>query len=115
MKRKKKKKKGGKINKKDVMQAKANLKTDPVDAIIVGFNTDIDDEVKEMDLGKVNVITNDVVYRLIDELIAIQEEKEKAIRKERLMQLATITKLTILKQFVFRKCFWSKWWSIILR
>lgn len=92
----------GPINKKDLMQARANLKINPIDAIIVGFNTDLDDEVKEMDVGKVTILTNEVIYKLIDDLILVQEEKEKVLRKERLMQLATITKLKILPQFVFR-------------
>ena len=45
---------------------------------------------------------NDVIYRLIEDLTKFQEEKRNEIKREKLMKLATITKLTILHQYVFR-------------
>ncbi len=92
----------GKINKKDVISAKTNLKNDPVNAVILGFNTQEDEEVKEMDFGKIKIITNDVIYKIIEDLLEFQRQKENEIKREKIMKLASICKITILHQYVFR-------------
>ncbi|MFA7708090.1 MAG: translation initiation factor IF-2 [Candidatus Pacearchaeota archaeon] len=91
----------GKINKRDIISAQANLKENPANAIVLGFNTEIDDEVKEMDTSKIKVMTEEVIYKLIERVIKFQEEKRNEIKKKRLMELTTICKLTLLHQYVF--------------
>lgn len=91
----------GKINKTDLISAKANLEINELDSLILGFNVDIDEEAKEI-RGKIKVITNDVVYKLIEDTVKYREEKRKEIEKKRLMELATICKLKMLPQYVFR-------------
>lgn len=91
----------GKITKKDIISAQTNIKNDPENAIIIGFNTEEDDEIKEMPLGKIKIIKNEVIYKLIEDLVKFQEEKRNEIKRERLMGLATICKLSILHQYVF--------------
>jgi translation initiation factor 5B len=91
----------GKISKTDLISAKANLEINELDAIIVGFNVEIDEEAKEIK-SKIKMITNDVVYKLIEDLVEFRKEKAKKIEKKRLMALATICKLEILHQYVFR-------------
>jgi translation initiation factor IF-2 len=58
----------GPIGKSDIGSAKANLEINPLDSIVLGFNVE-----KEADVvhGDVKIITNDVVYKLIEDL---QEE-----------------------------------------
>jgi translation initiation factor 5B len=95
----------GNINKADVINAKANIDINELDAIIVGFNVSIEEDAKELikDQGKkIKVITEEVVYKLIENLIDWRLEKQKALEKKRLMDLATICKLRILHQYVFR-------------
>jgi len=95
----------GKINKTDVISAKANLDINELVAIIIGFNTDIDEVAKELikkEKNKVKVLTDDVIYKLIENLEEFRLEKSKEIEKIRLMGLATICKLEILNQYVFR-------------
>ncbi len=95
----------GNINKTDVINAKANIEINELDAIIVGFNVSIDEDAKELikDQGKnIKVITEEVVYKLIENLADWRTEKQKAIEKKRLMELATICKLKVLHQYVFR-------------
>lgn len=92
----------GPINKKDIIAAQTNLKTDPENAIVLGFNVEEDEDVKQMDKGKIKILKNEVIYKLIEDLTKYQEEKRKEIKKERLMQLATISKIKILPQFIFR-------------
>jgi len=91
----------GKINKKDMISAQTNLKENPVNAVILGFNTEIDEEIKEIDTSKIKIITEEVIYKLIEKLQEFRKEKEKEIKRERLMGLAAICKLTILHQYVF--------------
>lgn len=93
----------GKINKKDFISAETNLKEDPINAIILGFNTEIDDEVKPLIKNSmIKIIRNDVIYRLIEELKKFQDEKRDEIKRERLTQLTSLCKLKILHQYVFR-------------
>ena len=89
----------GNIKKTDMISAKANLDINELDAIIVGFNVSLDEDIE---VGKIKVITNEVVYQLIEDLVKFREEKAKEIEKRRLMELATICKLEILSQYVFR-------------
>ncbi|MGD9276768.1 MAG: translation initiation factor IF-2 [Candidatus Pacearchaeota archaeon] len=92
----------GNINKTDVISAKANLEINELDSIIVGFNVSEDEEVREMQERKIKIITDDVVYKLIENLSAYRREKQIEIEKNRLMKLSTIAKLKILPQYVFR-------------
>lgn len=92
----------GKINKTDLISAKANLDINELNAIIVGFNVEIDEEVKPLMSKKIKILTDDVIYKLIEDLIEFRKEKQKEIEKKRLMELTTICKIEILPQFVFR-------------
>jgi translation initiation factor 5B len=91
----------GKISKSDLISAKANLDINPLDAIIVGFNVEVDEEIKELK-KKIKIITHEVVYKLIDDLVEFRIEKKKEIEKKRIMGLTTLCKLKILPQHVFR-------------
>lgn len=92
----------GDINKADIISAKANLEINELDAIIIGFNVNEDEEVKETDKGKIKILTDDVIYKLIENLTEFRTEKRKEIEKKRLMGLTTLCKLKILHQYVFR-------------
>ncbi len=91
----------GKISKNDLSCAKANQEIDELNCVIIGFNVEIDEEVKEL-VGKTKIITNEVVYKLIEDLVKFRKEKQMEIEKKRLMKLSTICKLEILHQYVFR-------------
>jgi translation initiation factor 5B len=91
----------GKINKKDIISAQTNLKEDPINAIILGFNTEIDEEIKDMDTSKIKIITEEVIYKLIENLVKFQNEKRDEIKRKKLMELTTICKLAILHQYIF--------------
>jgi len=93
----------GNINKNDFSAAKANLEIDELDAIILGFNVSTNEDVKELlKETKIKVLTEEVVYKLIEKLEEYRLEKKKEIEKEKLMELATLCKLEILHQYVFR-------------
>ena len=89
----------GQISKTDVISAKANLEINPLDAIVLGFNVKEEEGLEKIGI---KILTNEVVYRLIEDLHKWREEKQAEILRERLLELATICKLEILPQFIFR-------------
>jgi translation initiation factor 5B len=89
----------GPIGKSDLVSAKANLDINELDAVIVGFNVEAEDGLV---LGKTKVIAKEVVYQLIEELKEWRTERAAEIEREKLMGLATVGKLEILGQYVFR-------------
>jgi len=93
----------GKINKNDIYSAKANLEINELDPIIIGFNTSVDEEAKQHAKSEaIKIITEEVIYKLIENLVEFRDKKTEEIEKKRLMQLATICKIKILPQHVFR-------------
>ena len=93
----------GPINKKDLISAETNLREDPTNAVIVGFNVEEDEEVKDLiKESKTTILKNEVIYKIIEDLVKFKEEKENEIRRGKLISLATICKLKILHQYVFR-------------
>jgi len=89
----------GPINKTDIINAKANLELNPLNAMILGFNVKLEDDTEKR---HVKILTNDVVYKLIEDLKLYRKNKQAEIEREKLLGLATICKLQILPEFVFR-------------
>jgi len=91
----------GPINKVDLINAKANLEINELDAIVLGFNVSLSEDI-ENDLGKVKVLRDEVVYKLIENLQKWRKKKADEIEREKLMGLSSVFKLEILPQYVFR-------------
>jgi translation initiation factor 5B len=89
----------GRISKSDLISARANQEINPLGAVILGFNSELEEGAEA---GPIKVITNDVVYKLIEDLQEWRKAKQAEIERERLMSLSTIVKLEILHQYVFR-------------
>ena len=93
----------GNLNKTDIISAKANMEINEVDAVVVGFNVNLNPEAKALAKeNKIKTITDDVIYKLIENLQEWREEKRKEIEKKRLMGLAPLCKITVLHDYVFR-------------
>ena len=89
----------GPITKKDIYSANALPEEDK---IIVGFNVGFIDEDAQNEAPKdMKILTNEVVYKLIEDFEEWREEKTKEIERKKLAELPTICKFTIL-DFVFR-------------
>ncbi len=89
----------GDIGKADLISAKANLDSDVLNAVIIGFNVGVEEDIE---FGNIKVLTNNVVYKLIEDLQKWRQEKQAKVEKERMMGLASICKLQILFEYVFR-------------
>jgi translation initiation factor 5B len=97
----------GNVNKNDIASAKANLKINELDAVIIGFNVSIDEETKELvsKTGKkesIKILTDEIIYKLLENLVEFRFKKRIEMEKARLMSLSSLCKLKILSQYVFR-------------
>jgi translation initiation factor 5B len=90
----------GPIGKSDLLSAQANLAIDPLNAVVLGFNVLIDEGLGVP--AGVKVMTHPVVYKLIEEVTLWRKERQEELVKEKLLGLATICKLDILNQHIFR-------------
>jgi translation initiation factor 5B len=90
----------GPIGKSDIVTSKANLEINPLNAIIVGFNVEAEEDIPKV--KNIKILTNKVVYKLIEDLQKWRTNRQGEIEKERLMALATICKIEILHQYQFR-------------
>jgi translation initiation factor 5B len=86
----------GPITKKDLYTANALPEEDK---IILGFNVELADEQEE--LSDVKILTNAVVYKLIEDYQEWKANKQKEIERVRLKELPVICKFTVL-DFCFR-------------
>jgi translation initiation factor 5B len=89
----------GQIGKSDVVSAKANLDINPLDSIILGFNVGVEEGVE---VGNIKVLMHEVIFKLIEELQEWRTKRAKEIELEKMLGLATICKLEILPQYLFR-------------
>jgi len=87
----------GDINKKDVNEAKCDKEIK--NCLILGFNVKKNPEVKD----EIKIITNDVIYKLIEDLEKYKEEIEKKGEKAQLDLLAKPCKMQIMPGYIFRQ------------
>ena len=90
----------GPIGKSDIISAKTNLEINPLNAIILGFNVTTEEEIPSAE--KIKIITDEVVYKLIEKVEEYRKAKNAEIEKARLMELTSLCKLEILHNYVFR-------------
>lgn len=86
----------GNVNKVDVISA---VSEDPLNEVALGFNVGISEDVKN---PKVKILTNNVIYRLIEDFEKWQQEKQKEIEREKLIGMVMPFKIKVLP-FIFRK------------
>ncbi len=93
----------GAIKKSDVIAAQTTSENNPLNAIILGFNVEEDEEAHELAKGKkdIKILKENVIYKLIENLQLFRKNKENELKKEKMMSLATICKLKVLHQYVF--------------
>lgn len=89
----------GLVTKKDVSDARASGEKNPLLGIILGFNIPAPDIPTE----GIAVLTNNVIYRLIEDYQKWSEEKKKSIGLAALDQLVRPCKIEILRGYVFRQ------------
>lgn len=89
----------GNITKTDVISAFSNIQKNPLNAIVIGFNVDISDEVKNEE--KIKLLTNDVIYKLIEDFGAWRIKQYQETARQKLEVLSMPCRLKVLR-FMFR-------------
>jgi translation initiation factor 5B len=88
----------GQITKRDVYIANSLPEED---RIILGFNSKPSEDISHEDTKTTKIITNEVVYKIIEDLELYRQNKQKEIERNKLEELPRIVKVTVL-DFVFR-------------
>ncbi len=93
----------GKITKMDVMDAGADLKHNPKNALILNFSQKLDPVLEKMaeDSG-VTIFSHDIIYKLIEESSEWLKNKQKEIDRQILSEMTMPYKITILPNCIFR-------------
>ena len=89
----------GNITKKDISDAEANYEKDPLQAVILGFNIPSAVDPSK----KVKIITNEVIYKLIEDMEKWQTEEKRKVETSQLLQLKMPCKFQIMNGYVFRQ------------
>ncbi len=93
----------GKIIKKDIIDASVDLKNNPKNALILNFSQKIEDEILSIAKDyKVEIISNDIIYKLVEDAKKWIELKEIEIQRKRLEELNPPVKIKILNNCIFR-------------
>ena len=90
----------GNISKKDVSDASISHEQDPLHSAILGFNIEIPPYIKEKN---VKIITNNIIYKLIEDFEKYQQEEKKRLEGKEIEFLVRPCKLQIMKGYIFRQ------------
>ncbi|MBI4441512.1 translation initiation factor IF-2 [Candidatus Woesearchaeota archaeon] len=88
----------GPISKKDIADAEANIETEPLYAVVLGFNVKSD-----IEAPKIKVFSNNVIYRLLDDYEVWMNETIKRKEAAQLDALVRPCKMRIMPGYVFRQ------------
>ncbi|MEA2035872.1 MAG: translation initiation factor IF-2 [Nanoarchaeota archaeon] len=89
----------GNVTKKDISDAEANFEKDPLMSVILAFNL-----IPCLgDNKKVKIISNNVIYKIIEDLEKWQEDEKKRLEAKELDNLIRPCKFEILKGYIFRQ------------
>ncbi|MCD6481371.1 MAG: translation initiation factor IF-2 [Thermoplasmata archaeon] len=88
----------GDISKRDIVEAQTNA--DPLNRLVLGFNVKILPEVE--DTGEVAIITDKIIYHLLEELDEWRERRKKELEEEKRKEITHPGMILFLPDFTFR-------------
>jgi len=91
----------GNISKKDISDASINYEKNPLNSAILGFNVQLMLDVKVP--KNVKVLTNNIIYKLIEDFEKYKEEEKKRLESKEIEFLVRPSKIQILKGYIFRQ------------
>ncbi|MBD3203987.1 translation initiation factor IF-2 [Candidatus Woesearchaeota archaeon] len=91
----------GDISKKDMIDAETNYEKDPLKSVILGFNVNREEGVSSTE--KVKIITNDIIYRIIEEYEQWKTQTREILEAKKLDELTRPAQIQLLKQYIFRQ------------
>jgi translation initiation factor 5B len=95
----------GNITKKDISDANTSSAEDPLSSVILGFNSDINKDAEEYkkDFPKINIMTNKVIYRLIEDFERWRATESKRMEIAKLDGITRPFRIALMKGMVFRQ------------
>ncbi|MFC2133907.1 translation initiation factor IF-2 [Bacteroidota bacterium] len=90
----------GNINKKDYSEAESIYEKNPLFSVILGFNVADESGISK---GNAKILTNDIIYRLVQDFEEWQEEAKKSEEEKNLEKLVRPAKMEILQNCIFRQ------------
>ncbi len=91
----------GNIKRSDIALALTNLETNPLEAVIVGFNVATESEATIDE--RIKIISSEIIYKIVEELEIWREEKALEIEREKLAKLTMPCKISVLPNLCFRQ------------
>ena len=91
----------GNISKKDISDAEASYDKEPLQSAVIGFNVEVMADVKAPQ--NVKVLTNNVIYKLVEDFERWQQETRKQLESKEIDYLYRPCKIQIMKGYVFRQ------------
>jgi translation initiation factor 5B len=93
----------GPIVKRDIIEGHASGDSDPLNAVVLGFNVKITPEIEDLaaELG-VEIFMNEVIFRLYDEYYAWLIVKREQAKAESLGAIIRPGKIELMPEYVFR-------------
>ena len=88
----------GNITRKDLANSETQYSKDPLFGIILGFNVN-----NEIHSDRIKILTNNVIYKLIEDFESWKLGQEKAIEQRELEGLVRPCKIQLLKNYIFRQ------------
>lgn len=93
----------GDISKKDILEAFSFKEADLFDGVILGFNVKVDDDVKaEAKKQGVLVLTNIVIYKLVEDFVEWKKKLELDIKQKESDSLTFPCRFIVLRNHIFR-------------
>jgi translation initiation factor 5B len=89
----------GNITKKDITDAESNYDKNPLESAILGFNVTMDSSIKN---DKVKIITNNIIYKLIEDYEKWKSDENKRLEQKELEGLTRPGKIEYLHNYTFR-------------
>jgi len=95
----------GDITKKDLTEAESMYETDPLQTVILGFNVKVSPKAEPfVKSSKAKVLTNEVIYKLIEDLENWQEAEKRRQEAKELEAITSPCRLKMLgKGYIFRQ------------
>jgi len=94
----------GNISKRDIVEAESSVEKGSLYAAVLGFNIKMDDDVNAYaEDKKVDVILNNVIYKVVEDFKEKLDERKRRLELEQLADLSWPGKIKIMPQYIFRQ------------
>ncbi len=94
----------GEISKKDVTEAESSLEKNPLNAVILNFNTVVSEEILSFAKNNnIKIISSEIIYELIDNFEKWIDDEKKRMEAKELDGLTKPCKMKIMPNYVFRQ------------